>query len=358
MLNVFVGSAEQQLAVVDAFVAAAAALGLEAREHEAASDREIDAVLVGPDGPTLFVQLKSAATVAADTVTRQLRQRPENLRDDMTYVVVADRITAAARESLSRAGVNWLDLRGHLRLRAPGLFIDADVPAQVRPKAERRGISGQVGVELSALLLLDPARTLGVRAAAEELSRSPSSVSEAFAALRAAGLVDGENRVTGSELFWELAEHWRPVSRDLAGIPGPGGGWDDRDTAALRLGLDDVESTVGWALTDTVAAVAYGAPVSTRVDHPPDFYVSDQSILRRAVQLLGVAATASSRAGRVRVAPISLVCTRRVDATGWADQIWPLANPLFVALDLAQDPGRGREILDGWTPGKPWHRVW
>jgi hypothetical protein len=35
-----------------------------------------------------------------------------------------------------------------------------------------------------------------------------------------------------------------------------------------------------------------------------------------------------------------------------------LAHPLFVALDLAADPGRGREILDGWTPPADVARVW
>lgn len=29
-----------------------------------------------------------------------------------------------------------------------------------------------------------------------------------------------------------------------------------------------------------------------------------------------------------------------------------------VALDLAQDTGRGREILDAWTPDERWTRVW
>lgn len=53
-----------------------------------------------------------------------------------------------------------------------------------------------------------------------------------------------------------------------------------------------------------------------------------------------------------------MICSRRVDATGWANEIWPLAQPLFVALDLAQDPGRGREILADWTPPEQWHRVW
>jgi len=111
-------------------------------------------------------------------------------------------------------------------------------------------------------------------------------------------------------------------------------------------------------LTDTVAASVYGAPVSMRAGHPPDFYVPDQTTVRRALHLLGPAVSASSRACRVRVAPTSLVCDRRVDATSWAPEPWPLANPLFVALDLAQDPGRGREILQAWTPATPWNRVW
>ncbi|MFC9256607.1 hypothetical protein [Amycolatopsis thailandensis] len=269
-------------------------------------------------------------------------------------VVVADRITAEARTILKQVDWGWLDLRGHLRLTGPGLFVDSDVPAPEKPDADRQGIIGRVGIELAALLLLDPTRRIGVRAAAAALSRAPSSISEAFAALRGAGLVDEDNKPVVPGLFWELAEHWKPVGREVASIPMPGG----RDDAALRLGMDDVESTVGWALADTVAAAVYGAPVSIRADHPPDFYVPDQVTLRRSVQLLGAAATAATRAGRVRVAPVSLVCARRMDATEWAAEEWPLANPLFVALDLAQDPGRGKEILDGWTPGRIGTRVW
>ena len=204
-------------------------------------------------------------------------------------------------------------------------------------------------------MLLDPDRPVGVRAAATSLSRAPSSVSETLNALRRAGLVDRSNRPVTPELFWELAEHWKPTSRDVARLPGPGQG---RDKAALRLGFDDVEATTGWALTDTVAAAVYGAPVAMRSDHPRDVYVPDQATLRRALQLLGPAVNPQARAGTLRLAPVAAVCSRRVDATTWADEEWPLAHPLFVALDLAEDRGRGREILDGWGPREPWRRVW
>jgi hypothetical protein len=36
---------------------------------------------------------------------------------------------------------------------------------------------------------------------------------------------------------------------------------------------------------------------------------------------------------------------------------FPVANHVVVALDLAQDPGRGQEILTGWNP-MGHDRVW
>jgi len=338
---------------LDALTSAVGSLGLAVRPGEVDASPNQDLAVVFPDGREVGLQVKTVALITADSVPGLLR-RWSTSETEGGRVVVADRITAEARTSLNQAGWGWLDLRGHLRLTGPGLFIDSDVPVLVGPETDRQGIIGRVGIELAALLLLDPARRIGVRAAAAALSRAPSSISEAFAALRGAGLVDEDNKPALPALFWELAKHWKPVSCDVASVPIPGG----RDNAALRLGMDDVESTVGWALTDTVGAAAYGAPVSIRADHPPDFYVPDQGTLRRSVQLLGTATTATMRASRVRIAPVSLVCSRRIDAAGWAAEEWPLANPLFVALDLAQDPGRGKEILDGWTPGRVGIRVW
>lgn len=354
--DVVVYSGRRGRDVEQAFINAVESLGLEVRSgSDLGADRHVDLVLSSPEGPTLFVELKSASLVTADSAPRMLGQSPGRADHDVLSVVVADRITADARESLSRAGQSWLDLRGHLRLVGRGLFVDADVPALLSPAPEPSGLRGRVGVELAAMLLLDPTELVGVRAAAASLGRAPSSISAAFTALRAADLVDTARRPAVPELFWELAGHWRSTARDVAGLPGTG---RPRDNELLHLGVDDVESTVGWAMTDTVAAAAYGAPISMRADHPPDFYVPDQTVLRRAVQLLGPAVTPSARACRVRVAPAPLVCARRVASTSRGEAAWPLANPLFVALDLAQDPGRGREILGAWTPERPWARVW
>jgi hypothetical protein len=340
---------------VDALINAAQAVGLDARTTVGGTDQHPDVLVVLPDGTSLVVEVKAASLVTADSAPGQLRRWSSSAEIDVVPLVVADRITADGRDRLNGAGWSWLDLRGHLKVAGPGLFVDADVPALSKPGSARQGFGGRVSIELAALLLLNPTTRIGVRTAAMTLERAPSSLSEAFAALREVGLVDANRMPAVPELFWELVEHWRPLSEDVASIPAPGRA---RENSVLHLGLDDVESTVGWALTDTVAAALYGAPVSMRADHPPDFYVPDQSVLRRAVRLLGPSTTPSTRAGRIRTAPVPMVCAQRVDGTAWANNWWPMANPLFVALDLAQDPGRGREILDMWNPGKPWHRVW
>ena len=67
--------------------------------------------------------------------------------------------------------------------------------------------------------------------------------------------------------------------------------------------------------------------------------------------------TASQAQVTVRVAPVPAVVKNRVDLDANPTE-WPLAHPLFVALDLAQDVDRGREILSTWTPNEGWTRVW
>lgn len=329
-------------------------IGLSAEPVESA-DQGLDLLLTTHDDRSIAVQVKSTSLVSADSAPHQVRGWSGDLAGGVLGLVVADRITATARDELTRQGWSWLDLRGHLRLSGPGVLIDSDVPAVTKQRLDRAGIIGPVGAELSALLLLHPGERLGVRTAAAILSRAPSSISQAFTTLRAAGLVDENRAPVLPGLFWELADHWEPIGSDVARLPAPG---ESRDMAALKLGLDEIESSVGWALTDTVAAADLGAPIAMRADYPFDFYVPDQATLRRAVTVLGPASGISRRAGRVKVAPVPLVCSRRVDASGWANQSWPLAHPVFVALDLSQDPGRGREILEGWTPRKPWDRVW
>lgn len=338
--------------VADALQAAVDFVGLHA---DSADDERMDFVLSNPAGGQLVIELKRMSLVSVHGLADRLDVWSRQLPDDVIGVLVADRITQDARSLLNAAGWGWLDLRGHLRIVGRGLFIDTDVPAVAQLSNPADPFSGQVGMEVAAALLLEPDRKPAVRSLATELGRAPSSVSDVLARMRTAHLIDDDGKPVVPQLFWELAAHWQVSSVDVSALPA------DDDQAmrnVLRIGFDDVEHTTGWALGDSVAAAAYGAPIAIRSDHPRDFAVPDGTVLRRASRLLGPAAHHESRGATIRVAPVPMVCTRRVDGTQWAHEEWPLAQPLFVALDLAQDPGRGREILADWTPQGRWHRVW
>jgi DNA-binding transcriptional ArsR family regulator len=329
---------------------ALAQLGVQSRPTGSVPDQEID-LIIEPGGT--LVQVKRRALVTDEVARRLLAETPRSLGS--VLLVVGDRVTETARRLLVEHRAGYYDLRGHLALRSANVVIDADVEP-VSGRVERKNaLSGSAGLEVATALLMEPAAGAAVRELARKLGRSASTVSEVLATLRRAGLVDDRHRVDGTQLFWQVAERWPTTRVYLAQRPMPG---DDATIAQpLRLGLDDVENTTGWALTDSAAAVAYGAPLAVRTGQLLDFYVPGQATLRRATALLGVASSRSQARCAARAAPVGAACSHRVDVA--ANPFgWPLAHPVFVALDLAQDAGRGREILGAWTPPERWARVW
>ncbi len=325
-------------------------LGIEARPHTGMNDAQADLVL-DLDGTTAVIELKRRALVDERAASRLLS---EQRRGGTVLLVVGDRVTDEARRQLLAAGAGYLDLRGHLGVRTQGIVVNADVPG-LKGRAERTDpLAGKAGLEVATRLLMAPTESVAVRALAREIGRSPSTVSDVLGALRREGLVGSANIVTDIALFWRVAEKWPTKRTYVASAPSID---DGIATKVLRLGLDDAETRVGWALTDTAAAAAYGAPVAVRSEQRLDFLVPDESVLRRAARLLGSADSAERGGASIRIAPVPVAASRRVvDADG--PFAWPLAHPLFVALDLAQDTGRGREILDAWEPDERWARVW
>jgi DNA-binding transcriptional ArsR family regulator len=337
---------DTEILLVDAL----AQLGIQSRQAVGAPDQGIDLV-IEPGGTR--VQVKRRTLVTDEVARRLLAEMPPI--PDSVLLVVGDRVTHTARRLLVEHRSGYYDLRGHLALRSANVVIDADVEP-VSGRVERaNALSGRAGLEVATALLMEPAAGAAVRELARTLGRSASTVSEVLATLRRDGLVDDQHRVEGTQLFWQVADRWPATRVHLAQLPMPG----DNATIAkpLRLGLDDVENTIGWALTDSAAAVAYGAPLAVRTGQLLDFYVPDQAILRRATTLLGTASSRPQARCAVRVAPVPAACSHRVDVVTNPFE-WPLAHPVFVALDLAQDAGRGREILGAWTPPERWARVW
>lgn len=338
-------------AAIDAFTA----IGIATRpaEKDRLADHHTADLTVVVNGVPLDIDVKVAATVTPDSLAKQLPHWSDK-QATSAPLLVADRIVAAAREVLREHGWGWLDLRGHLHLSGPGVLVDTAVPAASEVRRPVDLFAGRVALEVACALLLAPEQPGSVRPLARNLNRSPSSVSTVMTSLREAQLIDSQGLPVTPELFWETASAWRPVKTTIARIALLD---DPTITTALRIGWDELATGIGWALTDTMAAAAYGAPAGVRTGYPPDFYVPDTTTAHRAETLLGMPTSDDARGATIRIAPVPQVCALRYPAPADGPP-WPLAHPLFVALDLAADPGRGREILEGWNPPEGVTRVW
>lgn len=336
---------EVESLVVDAF----AHLGIETRLGRSAPDRGID-LIVDPEGAEVPVEVKYRSLVTDKDVNRLLA-RPKD--SAAVLLVVGDRVTESARRLLTSRHAGYYDLRGRLALHSDRMVIDVEVEPVTGREGRAQALSGKAGREVATWMLAHPQHEVAVRQLARDLKRSASTVSEVLTALRRDGMVDERNALVDTRLFWAVADVWKNRRTYLAQLPPPG----DATAKALRLGLEVVKDEPGWALTESAAAAAYGAPVAVRSGQLLDFYVPDQVLVRRSITLLGAAESPAGARCTVRIAPVPAVCSQRIDPDVNPTE-WPLAHPLFVALDLAQDVGRGREILDAWTPPEPWTRVW
>jgi hypothetical protein len=253
-------------------------------------------------------------------------------------IVVADRISEPARRALDERGWGWLDRRGHLRVWTEGLRVDTDIEPLATTRASDRFVSAfpKVGVEVALALLKEPERVWTVTELASRLGRSPGGVSERLRALREAGLVARDNRPLLPELVWELVVPFHERAFGLATFP----------TGAEFSGLSWLGVPTDWVLTDTQAALALGAPVAAAGDGPPDYYVPEAPIVDLAVSHFGPART--QPAATVRRARYVGIVEREPFRRTQAG--FGIAHPVIVALDLAEDRSRGREIVEGWDP--------
>lgn len=287
--------------------------------------RSLSPGVVEADGRHIPVETRrSVSQTEAEGLVRILAGR----------IVVADRISTAARRSLGDGGVAWLDRRGHLQLRGETVHIDADVPPLVRPEPTRVSeLFVPTGMDIGIALLLDPEKDHRTMDVATLVGRSPGRVSEILAAMRERGLIDRRGRPAIPEFFNEMADGWAPSWRSLGSLPQP-------DAELFRL-------------SGTLGAVWHQAPVIATADWPAEVYVENQSELRALLRSHG-APPGMPSAGRAAVCP---------SRYGWLvpaefpHEGFPVANHVVVALDLAQDRGRGREILASWDP-EGHVRVW
>jgi hypothetical protein len=318
----------------------------------------------GPGGPFLIVegpnrsmtlQVKAASVADPGRVNAMLqdsaRQRGSQSPVD-AVVLVADEVSKASRDLLRDRGWGYLDRRGRLWLRTEDLIIN-DTEIEPRPRhrsedAPTDPLGGRIAMGMSLWILMHPEKPIGVRALARELDCSPSTAHDALKRLQAIALVRPDNTPLIPELFWAVADRWRPERHYVGREPNPD------DTSSLGFGWPGLD----FVISNDVAAAAWGAPVVVRSRHSLDFYVPP-AVLNRAVRLLGPAG-ATDGAATLSAAPIRALSEEAIDhrsrSTPWLR--WPLSHPAVVALDLAQDRSRGREILAGWDAPQGFIRVW
>jgi hypothetical protein len=326
--------------------------------------------------PIVVVALAAPTPTTAAGVVGSTRVKSGQLP-----VLVGDRLSESVRALLREAKWGWLDRRGHVRLWGGGLFVDtpftpaagAVVPAHSR---SRDVLASEVGIAVALELLIRPEHVPTGRPLAARIGRSPSATAQALADLRERSLIRASGSPLVPELFWELASHWKPSAVPVASLPDPrdietGGvlGYDPDHTTAVPVVAADATAALaapvppmdpGWAVGDTVAAQAWGAPVVAHRNYPPDFYVPSERMLRLAVAKLGPALSGDRRAATIAVSPAPGVCRYRYSATPGRRQPlkYPVVHPVVVALDLARDASRGKEILESWRPPEGITRVW
>jgi hypothetical protein len=310
-------------------------------------------LIIDTDREPLRLDVKYYALVDAARASQLTRRDDPTRPGPHDLLVVGDRIVELARDQFRRAGISWFDLRGHLFVTGPGLRVDTATARFTRGLARRQPLSGRTGLGTAVDILLHQPAHVAVRETARRIDAAASSVSVAVAALRDEGLVDGRGVPDLPALFTATAGVWKADWVPVETYPHPNGALRN---PALKLGFD-VPQAAGWALTGDVAAASLGAPIGLTSGAAPDFYVPYASAHRLAVSILGHARSSAQPAARLALAPVPAACEHRLDVSETSNEHWLLSRPLFVALELAQDPARGAEILRDWKP-RGGGRVW
>ena len=309
---------------------------------EALDDLGVDARRDGDAVSVDGVRSVPLLVARAHPTPAELRSLVGEARGRGPAVVVADRISDAGRDVLRAEGWGWLDRRGHLRLWAPGVRVEAPL----RTIAGERPTSGNlwttVGLEVALHTLVHPNDEVTARRVAPEIGRSVGATHELVARFTAAGLIGRRTRLPLlPDLFWETAANWpdddwtpRPVSIHDAGAKVGG----DRVGGADLVRVDERAATLG------------GARVAAAGELPARCYVRSASALRR---LRGLVDRDAPTRCWVRRSPVDWIPLHD-DHPPDDEHPWSVAAPMLCAVRLAADPARGREIVEDWgiVPGE------
>lgn len=351
-------------------------VAIEELEMLTSDQRGLSVTRAGPEQVTITVGRHHwpAGVITRDAVSLSDAQAIVTAPARGATIIVANQLSAVAKDFLAQQneglqdhGWSWLDRRGELQLNHPTAsgvvhFDTSSARRSAMPGGRRLAaprsdgpIRGRAGISCAAALLLQPAEPPSIRAIARQAQMSHGAIGEASKLLREVGLIRSSGQPQIPELFWALAAVWSPTRiTPVATLP------TQEQARRLHANVDGPATTIipGWCLGGDESLAAWGAPVFSEAARPW-IWVIDEGGARRAERVL-TPATWEDYTAVIAVPPTPLVSIYRQSPPTPVSALpfLPTAHPLFLALELAQDPTRGHEILDDWQPEAGVERVW
>jgi len=307
---------EPHASLIDEIVAGLHAAGVAAQVTEPAADGVWELTL---DGTKVLVEPIRPPAPGSPA--------PVPARGPVGVVEVADRVPDWRRTELRERGWGWLDRRGHLRIWAPKVKIELPFDAgSVGPRLRR---SGDVRLEVALWALTHPGEKLAVRRVARGIERSQAQVSTVVSAWVEDGLVDRDRIADDAGLLWSLVDWW------------PRDGW-------IRASDDDLRqaNATEWAVdVSDQLAVEQGAQIGIGADTAAGHrYIGDPAAWKRLHRLV----TGRDDHSSSTPPPPQPRHRCRPSPTRWLPHLGDEVHPIVIALRLAADGQRGREIVETW----------
>ena len=306
-------------------------------------------VRYGDSETPVAIECKARVNSAA---AHQIADRAK--QQQMPLVVIAEEMTATAREILDAANVGSIDGLGNVHLALPGLIMKI-TGAKRRPRrAASARLSGKSGVAAEAMLL-DVGESWSVADLAGRCRVSPGLVHRVMLRLEHEGVVTasgaGPNKTRSVSNPTALLDLWAeeqrdPAARQSASMPAD---TPDELIAALGEGLESAgvkyaltgAAAAGYALTADAAATVVPLLVDVVAAGEVQVWVASSADL---VELC-------AEVGAEPWEPTSnVVLLQERDDTPLAlrvrrGEVWT-ANALRLYCDLRRDPQRGRELSE------------
>ena len=314
-----------------------------------------DAVVqYGGSETPVAIECKARVNSAA---AHQIAHRARQLQ--MPLVVIAEEMTATAREILDEAGVGSIDGLGNVHLELPGLIMKITGTKRRPRRAASARLSGKSGVVAEAMLL-DIEESWSVAQLAGRCRVSPGLVHRVLLRLEHEGVVTpsgaGPHKIRRVSSPAALLDLWAEEQRDPA--------W--RQPATMAQQAPDqliaavcaaLESTgVDYALTGAAAADYALSAAAATAAAPSGVDVGTVGVGAVGVVEVWVASSVDliELCARIGAEPTeaaaSVVLSQERDDTplvfrARAGEVWT-ANVLRLYCDLRRDPHRGRELSE------------